>query len=121
MPNFKPKNKKKIIKKKQLITLDNKHSEMINMFDNINNNTIPKLKHEKDRLNKKLNNEELSISDILNIKDQIKTINQKIKQYKKNERDYYLNNSKLIFEYFEHKKKVSEGVSKKKDIEFVFQ
>ena len=120
MPNFKPKNLKKILKKKQLITLDNKHSEMINMFDSINNNTIPKLKHEKYQLNEKLDTEELSISDILNIKDQIKTINRKIKQYKKNERNYYLNNSKLIFEYFEHKKKVSEGVSKKKILNSFF-
>ena len=45
MPNFKPKtNKKIIVSEKDTITLDNKHQEITDTFQNENEVMIPKLK-----------------------------------------------------------------------------
>ena len=48
MPNFKPKANKKIkISKKSQITLDSKHTEKMNEFKIIKEETIPTLKEKK--------------------------------------------------------------------------
>ena len=48
MPNFKPKPIKKVsINNKTIITLDNKHDEMLDSFNTINNDVITKLLTEK--------------------------------------------------------------------------
>ena len=48
MPSFKHKtNKKIIIDKKSIITLDGKHKELQGEFNDINKNIIPELKNEK--------------------------------------------------------------------------
>ena len=116
MPNFKPKANKKIkINKKSVITLDSTHNEKINHFLDISNNKIPELYLLKKKLKKKLNklNE---VESKLEMIDQIKDIRKKIKSFKKEKKNYFLNNSKYIFEYFERKKNVSTGNSQKKKI-----
>ena len=48
MPNFKPKSKKKIKANSKLnITLDSKHNEKIDEFENIRTVLIPQLQQEK--------------------------------------------------------------------------
>ena len=51
-----------------------------------------------------------SIVKRLTITDEIKEIKKKIFNLKKKRDDYFLENSNIIFDYFEKKKKVSEGV-----------
>ena len=108
MPSFKPKAAKKIkVCKKYTTTLDGKHKEFINEFikDEIDN--IPRLKEERYSLNKQLEIENnLKIEQIMEIKDRIKEINETIKELKKKKNDYFLDNSKYIFEYFENKKNI---------------
>ena len=109
MPSFKPKANKKIkICKKYSTTLDGKHKEFINEFNKDDFDTIPKIKEERYNLKKQLEIEtNLQIEQKMEIKDRIKDINETIKQLKNKKKNYFLNNSKYIFEYFENKKNIN--------------
>ena len=72
MPSFKPKSNKKIkFNKQKAVTLDTKHTEIINEFDKDENDKIPELKYERSLLKKQLNDEDLTIEQRLDIEDQI--------------------------------------------------
>ncbi len=104
MPNFKPKANKKIkINKKSTITLDNKHNEKMNDFKNIAEIKIPDLLKKKKLLKKKLK-KITNIEQRLNIIDEINDIKKKICKLKSEKSNYLLDNSKIIFDYFEKKK-----------------
>jgi len=110
MPSFKPKTNKKIkVSKKYSTTLDGKHNEFVNEFNNNDMFTIPQLKAEKKYLKQELTNTaaNLSIDQIMEKKDRIKEINENIKNLKEKKTNYYLDNSKYIFEYFENKQKIN--------------
>jgi len=111
--SFKPKPCKKIkIEKNSIITLDNKHNEIIKEINQMEDK-IPKLKNDMARLEKKM----LKTSNIdtkLEINDKINEIHKKIKKYKTMKKNYYLENSKYIFNYFEDKKNIVNDDNKKK-------
>ena len=114
MPSFKPKTTKKIkFNKKSSITLDNKHKEFLNEFSKDENDRIPELKFErqelKDNLNLKKN--ELTLEQQLDYQDRINEITQTIKEIKNKKKEYFLDNSKFIFDYFENKKSISAGAT----------
>ena len=112
MPSFKPKPEKKIkINKKTSITLDSKHKDYINEFTKDDKDRIPFLKEEKNNLFKQLTNISLNIEQQLDLKDKIEEITKKIKKLQSKKKDYYLDNSKYIFEYFENKKNISSKES----------
>ena len=112
MPNFKPKSNKKFkFNKKSAVTLDIKHKEFINEFDKDENDRIPEFKYERQELKKQLTNPEISVEQRLDIEDKIRQINETIKEIKMKKKEYYLDNSKYIFEYFENKKNISSGTS----------
>jgi hypothetical protein len=112
MPSFKPKSNKKIkFNKKSAVTLDIKHTEIINEFDKDENDRIPELKYERSELKTQLQNDKLTVEQRLDIEDQIQQINTTIKETKMKKKEYYLDNSKYIFEYFENKKNISSGIS----------
>jgi hypothetical protein len=118
MPSFKPKSNKKIrVCKKYTTTLDGKHKEFVNEFDKNEFDTIPKLKQEKADL--KLQIETLdktaNIEQIMDMKDRIKEINSLIKELKDKKNNYFLDNSKFIFEYFENKKNITNIDSNSKN------
>ena len=95
MPSFKPKSNKKIkFNKKTAVTLDIKHTEIINEFDKDENDRIPELKYERQELKKQLNNPDISVEQRLDIEDQIIEINETIKETKIKKKEYYLDNSK---------------------------
>ena len=115
MPSFKPKTAKKIkVNKKSIVTLDGKHNEFINEFNKDEQDKIPKLKNERrEILNELEENEEtqnLSIEQVLDLKDRIEEINEEIKNIRMKKKEYFLDNSKYIFDYFENKKNISNGV-----------
>ena len=99
------------------ITLDKKHTEMLEKFKYNEEVLIPKYNAEINKLNKFLNN-------ILNKKKTNKTDKIEISQNKiielkniiykleKEKKDYFLNNSKHIFDYFEEKKNITNIDSK---------
>ena len=114
MPSFKPKTNKKIrFNKKTAITLDTKHREFLNEFSKDDNDYIPEMKYERQLLKERLLNEKdtINIEQRLDIEDQINNINEKIKDIKLKKKEYFLDNSKFIFEYFENKKNISSGIS----------
>ena len=104
MPSFKPKKEKKIANNIS-VTLDDKHQHYIDTFKNYNEIIIPNLNNEKNKLKEKLLKEK-SIDNRLEIQDNINNIKQKIKSMKNEEKEYHLNNSNTVFEYFENKKNI---------------
>jgi hypothetical protein len=111
MPNFKPKsNKKLIFDKKMSITIDSKHKEFLNEFTKDKIDRIPRLKEEKKHLESKLNANNSTVEENLEFKDKIICVNAQIKFLKKKKKEYFLDNSSLIFEYFENKKNISKNV-----------
>jgi hypothetical protein len=112
MPNFKPKSNKKIkFNKKASVTLDTKHKEFLNEFTKDEYDKIPDLKLERQEYKQKLKNEyhELTVEQRLDLEDKINEITNMIKEIKSKKKEYFLDNSKFIFEYFENKKNISEG------------
>ena len=109
MPSFKPKATKKIkFCKKYSTTLDGKHKEFLNEFTKDDFDTIPQLKEERYNLKIQLETDKtLPIDNIMEIKDRIKEINEIIKELKYKKNNYFLENSKYIFEYFENKKNIN--------------
>jgi hypothetical protein len=112
MPSFKPKTSKSIkLNKKTSITLDGKHKEFLHEFSKDETDVMPELKMEKVILIKQLEKEAdtLTIEQKLDIVDRINEIKKTIKELKIKKKEYFLNNSKYIFDYFENKKNISTG------------
>lgn len=121
MPSFKPKTTKKInVKQRDTITLDSKHNEFLEKFQRVENDDIPKLKSKKKELQQILRTQALTLDKRLEIKDQIIEIRDKISCLKKEKKDYFLNNGQHIFDYFENKKQISDGNTKKTLLEDFF-
>jgi hypothetical protein len=113
MPTFKPKNIKKIfISKKNITTLDGKHKEIIDGFTVDKEEQLPLLLNEKREIFVKLKNVNLSVDERLDLCDSLKEIKKSINSIKKKEKEYLLNNSSYVFDYFENKKKIADCVNK---------
>jgi hypothetical protein len=116
MPSFKPKtNKKILVEQNKTVTLDSKHQEIMESITEIENETIPTLENKIVTL--KLEYKKLKKSNIderLEIKDKIKEIKHKIKILSEKKNNYFLDNSKNIFEYFENKKNISTNINSEK-------
>jgi hypothetical protein len=135
MPSFKPKTVKKIkVNKKNSTTLDGKHKEFVNEFNKDENDRIPKLKEEKSSIMVILEKEDkqkqnnggttLTIEQIMDYQDRLRDITAEIKYLKSKRVDYFLDNSKYIFDYFENKKDISIGntvTNKNKKLESFFK
>ena len=109
MPNFKPKTIKKIlVNKKQTVTLDGKHTEIIQDINKQIKEELPKLKKKLLEKKKKLSCIS-TIEERIVIEEEISKLKGKIRKIKKKKKEYLLDNSKYIFSYFENKKSISEG------------
>ena len=115
MPSFKHKtNKKILVDKKRIMTLDSVHRELQSEFNLINNDVLPTLVRKKSEIMKKLNNPD-TIADVnekIELQDSLYDIKEEIYKNKKKIKDYYLNNSRFIFDYFENKKEITNGTNK---------
>ena len=95
---------------KQTNTIDEKHTEMLNLFYINETEIIPKLTEEKTRLKSLIPNlKDHEIDAYMDIRDKIQDIQYQIKELKQQKKKYLLDNSKYIFKYFEEKKKISSG------------
>jgi hypothetical protein len=113
MPTFKPKNIKKIyISKKNITTLDGKHKEIIDGFTFDKQEQMPQLLNEKREICVKLKNVNLTVDERLDLCDSLTELRKKINAIKKKEKEYLLNNSSYVFDYFENKKKIADCVNK---------
>jgi hypothetical protein len=121
MPSFKPKTTKKInVNQRDTITLDSKHNEFLEKFQRAEDDDIPKLKAKKKELQQILRTQALTLDKRLEIKDKIIEIKDQILSLKKEKKDYFLNNGQHIFDYFENKKQISDGNTKKTLLEDFF-
>jgi hypothetical protein len=91
-------------------TIDEKHTEMLNYFYELDIIIIPNLINEKKNLKQKMRELNTNKIDVyIEIRDKIDSLNREINELKSKKKQYLLDNSKHIFEYFEEKKKVSSG------------
>ena len=125
MPSFKPKVKKKIIiNENSLVTLDNKHNEILENISKNETEELPKLIKRRKFLRKKISdnieNKNLSVDEKLKYQDEIKVLSKKIVKLKNEKKEYLLDNSKYIFDYFEKKKEITEGSNKVKVLNSFF-
>ncbi len=115
MPNFKPKNcKKLIIDEKKNETLDSKHKDFQNTFYENDNIIIPKLNKEISELKTQLQDLDLSIEKKLEVEENLEIIKKEKQYYKNQKKQYYLQNMQHIFDYFESKKNISNGLNNEK-------
>jgi len=102
-------NSKKLVPK-TTNTIDEKHTEMLQSFHEIETATIPNLITEKERLKSLIPNlKEHEIDAYMEIRDKVLAIQRQIKDLKSQKKRYLLDNSKYIFDYFEEKKKINTG------------
>ena len=90
-------------------TIDEKHSECVAQFAKNQTETIPKLKEDIEQLKNKLKGVKKNIDDYMDTKDLLHKKQKELRGLLNDEKEYYLNNSKYIFEYFEQKKDISTG------------
>ena len=97
-------------KYKQIKTIDEKHTELFNQFNEEETKMIPQMKKEREQLkNQSKNYKGKQIELYMDTVDKIKQINKDISFLKNKKKKYLLYNSKYIFQYFEDKKKISSG------------
>ena len=95
---------------KTIHTIDEKHTELIDYYDKIENETITQLQKEKDELKEYIRSlKDSQIDEFMNAKDKIKDIQLNIKKMKLEKKKYLLDNSKFIFDYFEQKQQISSN------------
>ena len=107
MPTFKSKNFKKLHSDTIIESLDHRHTEFLYNFEKNDKVKIPDFLNEREILYKKFNDTTTAFEEKLDIKDKIKDIDQKIKNLKREKKDYFLKNSNILFQYFEEKKNIS--------------
>ena len=94
--------------KSSSITLDNKHNELIKKYTNNDNTVIPKYREEIKKLEKLLTKKTNKKMSFEMIKDKINILENKIISLEKEKDDYFLENAKYLFYYFEKKKKYQQ-------------
>jgi hypothetical protein len=110
MLNFKIKvEKKSKANKHSSMTLDTKHKEFVNEFAKNDNVIIPTMKNELKHLTQKIKSTEMSVEKKIEIKENMDKIKEEMQELRNKKKQYFLNNSKLIFDYFENKKNIAEG------------
>jgi len=110
MPSFKPKNDKKFLQVPSAshCTLDKNHMDLVNSFKFNTNDVIPKLRLSVIKYSELLKSKQYkNLEEKYELEESRKSCELKIKELEDNEINYYLDNSKYIFEYFENKKKLS--------------
>ena len=94
-------------------TIDEKHTEMLNRFHANETEKVPQLEREIEDLKIKVKSlQDNQIDQYMEIRDKIRANKLKIKEIKQDKKQYFLNNSKYIFGYFEDKKDISTGGGK---------
>ena len=119
---FRTKDKKRVLTENKK-TLDAKHKEKINYFKRLSytkeckEEIIAKLESKLEELNK---SNIRNIVDIIELRDQIDTEKRNLEEIRNSieEKEYYLNNGELLFEYYKNQNKVvkSESINNGKTV-----
>ena len=94
-----------------LHTIDIKHTELLNKFHKIETETIPDLEKEKEELKAKIKTlHKNQYDEYMDMCDRIKAIRREISSLTREKKEYLLNNSKHVFDYFEQKQQISSNI-----------
>ena len=122
MPLFKPKtNKALIVDSQKSITLDNKHNEIVDTFQQQEESDIPRINEKIKTLKKILKQKKVNLTTQLEIQDKIRDLKKEKEDLKENKKEYFLNNSSLIFDYFETKKNIANEPTQTKMLDSFFK
>ena len=114
MPNHSIKKKRN---QQNNVTIDEKHTQLLEEFHTIETETVPNM--ESERTDLKISLRCLGDDDIdirMEIKDKIRDLTAEIKHLKMKKNNYLLENAQYVFNYFEEKKKISIGESSNKNV-----
>jgi uncharacterized Zn finger protein (UPF0148 family) len=96
-----------------IATVDSKHEEMLEEFHINETVRIPKLKQKRSQLKRNLKPKHGVCLQNLNkqqeLKEAIRTITLTVNELEEKKRQYFLNCSNIIFDYFEEKKKIDNN------------
>ena len=96
------------------ISIDLKHSQLLEQYNTIETEIIPQLTEEKATIKSSLSGlKKQNITKYLEAKDRLAEIRDELRKLKTSKKQYLLNNSKYIFNYFEQKKQISEDANTK--------
>ena len=120
MPTFKPKSSKTIqVCAKSTTTLDSKHRSLLEEMAHDEEVVLPQLQSQRRKLKRMLKMKN-TIEKQLDIEEEIIEVSDKIKAIKLAKKNYYLDNSKYVFEYYENKKHTATGMGKSKVLNSFF-
>ena len=89
-------------------TLDIAHNNILTQIHNVESTVIPEMTAELAQLKERARSlPTTKMDEFLELRDRIKTIQHELKHLRTLKKNYLLNNSKYVFEYFEQKKQIS--------------
>ncbi len=96
------------------ITIDEKHSQLLEEFEALENTVIPDIEARLASLKRdaKQMAEGGTIEARMELKDQIRDLSAELRTLRKRRQKYLLENAQSIFAYFEEKKRISSGSDK---------
>ena len=104
---------KSLSNNKHSITIDEKHSEIVQQYQKNDTEEIPELEKEIENLKNQVKSLKPSqIDNYMEIRDKIQQKKKRIKELKAQYKEYLLANSKYVFNYFKEKKDISVGGGK---------
>ena len=99
------------------ITIDEKHTSLLEEFDKIDKETIPELENERALLKEHLKTSDNdNIDKKMEMIDRIRDITEQLNVLRTKRKNYLLKNATYIFNYFEEKKKISIGETTNKNV-----
>ena len=104
-------NNKKLPSHNKIIhTIDEKHSDLLEYYNKIETETIPNLQSKVEDLKKYIHTlNDTQIDEYMTTKDSIADIRERMKKLKTEKKRYLLDNSPLVFDYFEQKQQISSS------------
>jgi hypothetical protein len=96
-----------------MVSLDEKHSEMLVRFRENETQDVPALASEiRELVLRAKTLGRAQIEEYMEIRDRVEALKAQIRALRKAKKTYLLDNSRHIFDYFEHKKEISDGGGK---------
>ena len=108
------------VTKTSVHTIDEKHTEILNEINHNEDVVIPQLLQEKSRLKEYVRSLKRSeIDEYMETRDKIYALQREINDMRQKKKEYFLDNSKYIFDYFEQKKQISSSETSNQQSEVI--
>ncbi len=111
MPNFKTGLSTPTIADSHAPTLDSIHQDKLEAFDALEEEAIPAMEARLHDLIGRQKDMSVSLDERLVARDRARSLRRRLHESKRSRKDYYLDNAKHIFSYFENKQLTSKGLN----------